>query len=204
MGQYVTALGMGLRALEESHPDCPQLRHLRNLTEVMGRDIHRLALELRPAALDDLGLATAIQNYLEDWTERSGVEIDYLATALESGRLPAEVEMAAYRIIQETLTNIVRHAEAKQVSVVIGRLADHLHLAVEDDGKGFDVEGLMASPEISQRLGLLGMHERIAQLKGVLSIESTPGKGTAVLARIPLNRDERSMDNEEAPRFSGR
>jgi signal transduction histidine kinase len=112
--------------------------------------------------------------------------------------------MAAYRIIQETLTNIVRHAEAKQVSVVIGRLADHLHLAVEDDGKGFDVEGLMASPEISQRLGLLGMHERIAQLKGVLSIESTPGKGTAVLARIPLNRDERSMDNEEAPRFSGR
>ncbi len=188
MGQYLTALSFGLRGLTASAPACPRLARLQSLTEVMGHEVHRLAVELRPVVLDDLGLVTAVQNYLDDWVDRTGAEIDYLATDLDDGRLPPPVETAAYRVVQEALTNIERHARAKQVSVVIRRLGGHLHLAVEDNGHGFTVESVMASPEIGKRLGLLGMQERVSQLGGTFAIESNPGKGTCVVARIPLNQ----------------
>jgi signal transduction histidine kinase len=188
MGQYLTALGMGLSSINESSPSCSEIRRLQKLTEVMGQEVHRLALELRPATLDDLGLGIAVQNYLEAWAERSGIEIDYLNDNLEGSRLPTTVETVAYRIIQESLTNVLRHAEAKRVSILIRRSMGFLFVSVEDDGKGFDADGIELANGTRKRLGLLGMDERVSLLGGTFEVESSPGKGTGIVARIPLDK----------------
>ena len=185
MGQYLTALDLGLRAIGESYPACAQVRSLRTMTESMSKEIHRLALELRPAGLDDFGLAVAVQNLLDDWARHAEIGIDYLAGDLGEYRIAPEIEIVAYRVIQEALTNSLRHAVAKRVSVVMGREGDELHLAVEDDGRGFDVERAMSAPVGARRLGILGMEERVTLIGGRFSIESTPGRGTAVIARLP-------------------
>lgn len=188
LGQYLAALGVGLRLVGEAvppaSPAAARLAQLRELTDAVGREAHRLAVELRPAALDDNGLWAAVRQYVEDWSARAGVPVDYCPTGSDA-RLPGPVETAVYRLVQETLTNVLKHAAAGRVGVVLGRAADHLHLTVEDDGRGFDPDAAGAPG----RLGLLGMGERVAQFGGHLSVESAPGRGTAVVIRIPLTAD---------------
>ncbi|HSQ56900.1 MAG TPA: PAS domain S-box protein, partial [Gemmata sp.] len=165
MGQHLTALGLGLRVIRDTIPEPSltheRLQHLQTLTDLIGREIHQLALELRPTALDDLGLQAALANYIEGWGERSGVESDFHCIGLDGIRLPALIETALYRIVQEALTNVLKHAAARHVSVVLQRSADQVSAVVEDDGRGFDSEpALGARP--SERLGVLGMQERMA------------------------------------------
>jgi PAS domain S-box-containing protein len=191
MGQHLAALGLGLKALETGGPDSPpaqaRLRQLLDLTDLIGRELHHLALELRPTALDDLGLRTALAHYAERWSERSGVAVDFEAAGLEAGRLPAPAETALYRVVQEALTNVLKHAQARRVSVVLQRSDGRAQAVVEDDGHGFDVEAVMAPAGDGVRLGLLGMRERLALVGGTLAVESTPGRGTTVIARVPLD-----------------
>jgi PAS domain S-box-containing protein len=189
MGQHLTALGLGLKVVKDETPNPSpardRLQSLQTLTSLIGREIHHLALELRPTALDDLGLGAALANYVEGWSERAGIEADFHATGLEGDRLPAEIETALYRVVQEALTNVLKHAEARRVSVILLRTAGQISAVVEDDGRGFDLDGGSNFP--GNRLGMLGMRERCEQVGGSLTVESTPGRGTTIISRVPVN-----------------
>ncbi|WP_040892410.1 PAS domain-containing sensor histidine kinase [Zavarzinella formosa] len=190
LGQYLTAIGLGLKvvrdAIPAAFPERGRLQSLQSLTDLIGREVHHLAMELRPTALDDLGLEVALANYADAWSERSGVEIDFHCSGLEGARLPAPVETALYRVIQEALTNVLKHASAGRVSVVLRRSPAQASAVIEDDGRGFDIHSVTGN-----RLGILGMRERIALVGGTLEIESSSDHGTTVITRIPLS------DNEE-------
>ena len=192
MGQYLTALILELKLLEGAIPaDGParaRLQRLQRVTGDIGKEVHRLAVELRPTALDDVGLPTTIQNYLDEWSARAGVRADFHAAGLES-RPPPFAETALFRIAQEALTNVAKHAEASRVSVILESRDGHATLIVEDDGGGFDVEAILDVPGEVPHLGLLGMRERVAMAGGTLTIESRPGGPTTLFARIPTHRD---------------
>jgi signal transduction histidine kinase len=162
------------------------LQKLEELTGKLVEEVHHLAWELRPAALDDLGLQAALHNYAEKWSERSGVAVDFHGGGLERQRLPPEVETTIYRIVQEALTNVLKHAAARRVSVIVERRREHVLVIVEDDGRGFDVEAVAYAPAAARGLGLLGMRERIALVGGALDFDSAPGDGATVRARIPV------------------
>ena len=119
------------------------------------RDIHRLAWELHPAALDDLGLETALRRYTAEWSENNRVPVDFHSEGVEAHRLPLQLETTLYRVTQEALTNVIRHANAKRVSVLLERRPDHVSLIVEDDGEGFDACDVQASASAGQ-IGLVG------------------------------------------------
>jgi signal transduction histidine kinase len=180
MGQFLTALILGLKALDGAAPAEP-LARLYALADRIAREMHRVAMELRPTALDDLGLFAVLRHYAAEWSGRAGVPVELSLPDPGSPRLPAEVETTAYRVVQEALTNVLRHAAAAQVGVAVRRRDGEVVVIVEDDGRGFDPA--RADPT---RLGLAGMRERAALLGGVVEIESAPGKGTVLYARIPL------------------
>lgn len=189
MGQHLTAIGLGLKVIKDATPDpCPireRLQNLQSLTATIGRDVHHLALQLRPTALDDLGLQAALANYIEEWSERSGIEIDFHGSGLDTDRLPPAVETALYRVVQEALTNVLKHAAPLLVSVVLQRSPGLVSVVVEDDGRGFDPDTVA-----EHRLGLLGMRERAALVGGTLVVESKTDRGTTVIARVPLRGDD--------------
>jgi len=199
MGQHLTALGLGLKVVKDEHPEPSgsrnRLEKLQALTDLIGREVHQLALELRPTSLDDLGLHTALAHYTERWSAQSGVAIDFQSVGPDTGRLPEAVETVLYRVIQEALTNVLKHAKARRVSLVLQRFANQAVAVVEDDGVGFDTESMMASVGDRGRLGLLGMRERVALIDGTLTVESTPSRGTTVIARVPLPDGRRERGN---------
>jgi signal transduction histidine kinase len=168
-------------------PDRERLRELQALARKIGQELHQVALELRPSSLDDLGLRRALASYAEEWSERTAIEVDLHCSGLGSDRLPPAVETILYRVTQEALTNVQRHAEARRVGLILERHDQRVILVVEDDGKGFDAETVMGSPLAQGRLGLRGMQERLAQVGGSVTIESAPGAGTTLLIRIPLS-----------------
>jgi PAS domain S-box-containing protein len=183
LGQHLTALALGLKLAEHTTTSAgrERLTVLQTLTDQIGREMHDLALELRPTALDDLGLAAALAHYTERWAERTGVEVDFHSSGLDEDRLSPPLETTVYRVVQEALANVRRHAAAARVSVVVRRLHGVLSAIVEDDGRGFQTEAVG-----STRLGLLGMRERVVMFGGTLVIDSTPDRGTTVIARFPL------------------
>lgn len=188
LGQQITGLQLGLKQLEHAAQGSPLaalLPPLEALAQQMAKDTHRLAVNLRPTALDDVGLVPALERLVAEWGAQTNSAAAFHSRGLEHGRLAPTVETALYRVVQEALTNVRRHAAARSVSVLIERHADHVLAIVEDDGVGFDVEAALASGP-SQRLGLRGMYERVAQLGGTLEIESAPGSGSTVFVRIPL------------------
>ena len=150
------------------------------------RDIHRLAWELRPAALDDFGLEMALRRYADEWAALSGVPVDFHSRGVTARRLAPELETTLYRITREALTNVFRHAKASRVSVLLERRADHVSLIVEDDGRGFDAAAMLRGAATQGKLGLLGMQERATLAGGSVEIESNPGAGTTVFVRLPL------------------
>lgn len=190
LGQYLTALQLGLNALGRSRAADPgamaELAKLRDLTGRIGGEINRMAWELRPTALDDLGLETAITQHLEEWSERSGLHFD-LQVELDGQRLPPTVETTVYRALQEAVTNIVRHAEASSAAIILRIAGSHLQMIVEDDGKGFAMPA-GGIPELGdEHLGLLGIRERLALVDGSLEVESRQGGGTTLFVRVPLS-----------------
>jgi len=187
LGQYLTALHLGLKGIA---PDLPpaaaeEAARLSALTAAVGRETKRLAWELRPTALDDLGLETAMRQLIDNWAERSGLAFD-LHVALGSERLLPEVETTLYRVLQEALTNAVKHADATRVAIVLDTADAEVRLIVEDDGRGLVERPPSACGAGTGQLGLIGMRERLALVKGRLELECGPGKGTTLFARIPL------------------
>jgi signal transduction histidine kinase len=191
MGQYLSTMMLRLKTLRPlaagQEPVRINLQKLEELTGKLVEEVHHLAWELRPAALDDLGLDTALQNYTEKWSERSGVALDFHGGGLERQRLPPEVETTIYRIVQEALTNVLKHARARRVSVIVERRRDHVLVIVEDDGRGFEVEEVLPTPGAGRGLGLLGMRERVTLVGGAFNLDSAPGGGTTARARIPVS-----------------
>jgi PAS domain S-box-containing protein len=190
MGQHLSVLLLGLEVVEacvQALPSARQrIRKLRELTNHLGQEVHNLAWTLRPPDLDNEGLETAIKNYVEEWSQLCGIAVEVHSRGFMQGRLPSHIETTLYRIMQEALTNVLKHARAKNVSVLLERRRDHVLLIVEDTGKGFDVETVLGMPRGQGNLGVIGMQERTVLIGGTLDIESTPDTGTTVFVRIPL------------------
>jgi signal transduction histidine kinase len=187
LGQLVTALQLGLRTLESgigAGDTSARIRELERLADRIARETQQLALDLRPPALESLGLPQALENLAGEWSARTGIDADFHAVRPAGTRLLPEVENALYRVAQEALNNVLKHAGAAHVSILLEYRKGFHRLIVEDDGRGFDVEATLASAEKSKRLGVRGMRERVARLGGSLEIESSPG-GTTVFVRIP-------------------
>lgn len=192
IGQTVTGLSLGLKALEQqlTHANgnaaaAQRISWLQDLTSKIGQDIHQVASDLRPSALDDLGLEQALSTLGSEWSERFGIEIDIqiLGSPL---RIPRNVETAVYRIGQEALTNVLKHAKAKTVSIVLEQRPDQLRLIIDDDGVGFDPFAFSEDGNGNPRqLGLSGIRERLGPFGGRISIESEPGSGTTLYIVVP-------------------
>jgi signal transduction histidine kinase len=182
-GQALTSILLGLKPLEEAlaeHPARAALTELREQVVSALQNVRRLAVELRPAVLDDFGLVPALERLIDAFAEQSDVQVDF-HSALGETRLPSEVETALYRVVQEALTNIVKHANATRISVSVARREPGVAAVIEDDGAGFDQRTASEGG-----VGLLGMRERLALLDGRLEVESRPGAGTTVVAEVPL------------------
>jgi PAS domain S-box-containing protein len=193
MGQSLAALLLGLKSLKDSVKEestIEWIQRLQDITNRIAEEMHTLIRELRPTALDDLGLHTALANYLEEWSQRSNVAIDFHSNGLLDQRLGSQLESTIYRIVQEAVNNVVKHANAQNVSIILEKRGNRVLLIVEDDGVGFDAEALLKMPTKNRRFGLLGMQERVALVGGSVSIESTPGVGTTVLVHIDISRDD--------------
>ncbi|MBI2216883.1 MAG: HAMP domain-containing protein [Candidatus Rokubacteria bacterium] len=188
-GQSLTTLVVGLTTIAASGDLGAVRERARELRSVAARtleEVHNLSRGLRPSVLDDLGLLAALERYLNEYGVSHGLAVDLHARGLDGQRLPGPVETAVYRIVQEALTNTAKHAHATAVSVLVERRDGSLHLIVEDDGRGFEVDGVLAAQDIDRRLGLHGMRERTALLGGSLTVESAPGHGTTIFVEVPL------------------
>jgi signal transduction histidine kinase len=167
-------------------PVCRELDALEATARQLDSDLAFLIWALRPTALDDLGLVAALRAYSHAWSKRYAVTAQVHCTGLEGNRLSPESETALYRIMQEALTNVAKHAHASHVSVILERRADVARLIIEDDGIGFDV--LLSGAGGADPCGLVGMRERAALLGGTLDIESSATRGTTLITRIPCSR----------------
>ncbi len=182
-GQALTSILLGLKPLEEAlaeHPARAALAELREQVVSALQDVRRLAVELRPAVLDDFGLVPALERLTDAFADQSDIRVDF-HSALGEKRLPSEVETTLYRVVQESLTNIVKHADAHNISVSLARRATTVAAVIEDDGAGFDPRAVR-----EEGVGLLGMRERLSFVDGRLEIESRPGAGTTIVAEVPL------------------
>lgn len=182
--QNLTSLIVGLRIMETNCAKCAsqsKATDLRNVASKTLDEVHDLSMRLRPRVLDDLGLSAALERLVSEWQARYKIPVDVAIQLTE--RLPGDVETAVYRIIQETLTNIARHAQATSASILVERHGDMVRAIVEDDGVGFDTKANHGE----RHLGLLGMQERAELLNGTVMIESSLEHGTSVFIEIPIH-----------------
>jgi two-component system CheB/CheR fusion protein len=185
LGQQLTALRLALERHRESRhagQADDELERALALARQIDAQVDFLAWELRPAVLDDLGLAAALPRYLAEWSAHYGLTANFQTTGSVPARLPAAAETSFYRVAQEALTNVVKHAHATRVDVVLEGQRDSVTLVIEDDGIGFDAT---AADKSATGIGLLGMHERASSIGGTLQVESTPGRGTTIYLRYP-------------------
>jgi signal transduction histidine kinase len=184
VGQQLCALRLVLaEALQSRQPGLlrKRLGQMETLVAAADLDLDRAVFALHPPALDRQDLAEAVRQHVTHWSRLYGVPVDLLINGLETQPLPPAVTAPAYRIVQECLTNIAKHAQARRVGVALSARRGQLHLSIEDDGLGFDPDTLRGG-----RLGLVGMAERVAALQGRFEVESAPGQGTTVLVTLPL------------------
>jgi PAS domain S-box-containing protein len=199
MGQHIVALSLGVAQLSRIAADVggakPVLEQLQRVTDLLGRDVHTLALELRPSVLDHLGLSVALTSYAEDIAARTQLEIDVHCDDIAARNVSSVIQTGLYRIAQEALTNVVKHAKAKRVSIILENTPEALLLIIEDDGIG--MSQIEHTSSAAPTLGLSGMRERAALFGGTLSIESTRGRGTTVYARVPLTTPPAQDEHEQ-------
>ena len=200
LGQKMTALRLRIEDLAEK---CSEYAPIKNAVDEVqssasqiDSDIGFLSWELRPTELEDLGLINALSSFVREWSNRHGINADFHASVPEfdfDERFSQNQETNIYRIVQEALNNVLKHSGATTVSVLLHHRKDHVVLIVEDDGRGFDSDADVQKPG---GLGLIGMQERAAVMKGSLEIDSQSGSGTTILAKIPLT------DRVESPEFN--
>ena len=191
LGQQLTALRLAIGSVKERTRETGETSSrigvIESIVSDLDRDIDRLAWDLRPAALDDMGLSAALATLVRDWAAMTGVTADFHASPTpapaQERRFGRDVESHLYRIVQEALTNIAKHAGASHVSVLFKHGRDELAVIVEDNGRGFSRQ---ASEHTDPGMGLVTMSERAALMGGELQIESVSGGGATVFVKIPL------------------
>ncbi|MBO8168901.1 MAG: HAMP domain-containing protein [Thermoanaerobacteraceae bacterium] len=194
-GQALSSVNLALASLEGSQTQEELHQRVTLMQQTVRKaleGIHLLARQLRPSVLDKLGLAAAVERFIKDCSAYWGKDIGLTTVGCSGDHIPPEIKIAAYRIVQEALTNALRHAEAENISVVLQKTKDKVLAIIEDDGKGFDLDNVLRQNEDMSHLGLFGMQERANMLGGSLNIETAPGKGTTVYAELPLNGREAS------------
>jgi PAS domain S-box-containing protein len=186
LGQRLTALRLSLERLHEhlaqKREPLEQVDRALELTSMIDTDVGFLSWELRPAVLDHLGLGVALPRYVREWADHYGIEVESKCDSFSTGRLTHEGEVTYYRIAQEALTNVAKHAHASRVDVMLESRDDSVLMVVEDDGVGFDPSDLSMR---DRGVGLLGMRERAALIDADFQIESNPGDGTSIFVRYP-------------------
>ena len=187
LGQQLTALKLMLGHLKSASEDVAEQRldDIVALVEQMDRDVDFLAWELRPAALDDVGIEAALETFVRQWSAQHGVPAEFHSSHWDAARLAPPVEINVYRIAQEALNNVAKHASATQVSILLERRGDEAMLIVEDNGRGFDADRV-GSPGPHGGMGLAGMRERAEMIGGTVQIETRPGKGAAIFLKVRI------------------
>jgi signal transduction histidine kinase len=189
IGQALTAVLVGIRPLDDI-TDPAQIAartgDLRQITTQALTDIRALAFDVRPSSLDHLGLSATLEQDTARFRERLGIEVHYHGEEADDARLALDLETAVYRATHTALVNVLQHAQAKNVSVLLRRTARELAIIVEDDGVGFEVEPVLAGP-VDGRFGLLSMEERVRPFGGRVHVESTAAVGTTVFIQVPVN-----------------
>jgi signal transduction histidine kinase len=190
VGQMLTGLRMELAnldvpAIQQNPVDYHRLQEAKRLTERTLQCVRNLSMVLRPSMLDDLGLSPALNWQAKEFSRRSGIPVDVNIQG-EVDAVPDEVRTCVYRVVQEALTNVSRHAEAQRIKLLVKREGEQIAVSIEDDGKGFDAS---CSPKASG-IGLVGLKERVSELSGTTKITSEPGKGTQINVHIPLAAEE--------------
>lgn len=204
LGQQLTALRLKLESLRAKAVDSEDLLHeideTRKQASRIDMDINFLSWELRPTELDNLGLNDALSSFVREWSANYGISAEFHGAYTKNGRLNPEIETNLYRIAQEGLNNVLKHAQATKVSVLLERRGDNALLIIEDDGIGFepDLTARRGKNGKGSGLGLIGMRERTALLGGSLEIETFPGKGTSLFALVPLGGAETKGDRARA------
>jgi signal transduction histidine kinase len=182
-GQTLTSVSLGLKSVEERIDDPVTRRAIAELGNQVARtmqDVRRIALELRPKVLDDYGLVSALERLTSTFSTQTGIQVD-LEAQLGAERLPTEIETALYRIVQEGLTNVAKHADPTRASVFVTPKNGNVLLVLEDDGSGFDPAKVR-----NGGLGLEGMRERVELLEGRMTIESSEDAGTTLVVEVPV------------------
>jgi len=193
MGQNLTSLLIGLRILENSE-NCTEKENIiggmaRTVTGMISA-IHDLALELRPASLDDLGLIPALIQFFSECPDRIGIDVDHQIVGESSRHLSHEAEITVYRILQESLTNVARHAKASKANVILNLGGKSFIVIIEDNGIGFDPKTVNRDHTKVKHIGLYGMEERAALVGGTFIIESNVGSGTSIFVEIPWDESK--------------
>lgn len=190
--QALTSLLISLAMLESSvtEPEGRErIEQVRAIAHRTLRAIRNLSIDLRPSALDDLGLLPALRWYIKEYQQKVDIPVDFTAQGFKD-RYATEIETAIYRIVQEALTNIAKHARARHVTITLIEDGDQAHALIRDDGRGFDVAALQRSSPTERGLGLVGMRERAALLNGKVEITAAPGKGASIAVSMPLRLAE--------------
>jgi signal transduction histidine kinase len=190
VGQALTAINTNLALLQRIGSENPaqllqRIAETQSLTAQTIDTVHRFARELRPLILDDLGLVAALRSCVRSFAERSGLRVHF-QPAPEAEQLSNDQKTALFRVAQESLANVAKHARARHVTVRLRRVPHAVRLEIKDDGKGFNVDGQLRQRK-TKRLGLLGMQERLRLVQGRFGLESCRGRGTTVRAEVPLN-----------------
>jgi signal transduction histidine kinase len=188
-GQALTSMILGLAALENNPRDAKpaDLKALRGLAAQTLGELHDFSLALRPSALEDLGLVPALERFCHDVASHHGVAVDCSAVGLGGSlRLPAEVEVALFRIVQEAVANAIHHGKPRSINVLLQHKGASVLAVIEDDGQGFDPSNREREALLHDHLGLLGIEERAKLLGGALRVESRPGAGASLFVEIPL------------------
>jgi signal transduction histidine kinase len=197
-GEQLTALGHQIVSLKDACGDRSDLRGAVEALDVVAhqldRDVDHLIWELRPTALDDLGLRAALASHVQNWSNRARIAAELHTLGLLDERLASETETTLYRIAQEALTNVAKHSRADHVDVILERHGDQVVLIIEDDGVGFDPGD---NGTTRRGLGLSGMQERASLVGASMQIESAAGKGTTILVRMAVVPAERGQADHD-------
>jgi signal transduction histidine kinase len=189
LGQHLAAVKLWLTQFETSErrtdATIAAVGELQQAVNDIMKEVHRLASELRPVSLNPMGLCAALRRHVSEWSERTRIAADFICDSPNHLGLPSFAENIIYRVVQEALTNVAKHAQATEVCVSLAVHGDRAVATIKDNGNGFDTEAILSHADIRQRLGLLGMQERVDLANGTFEVKSTTGAGTTILVTFP-------------------
>ncbi|HUU41187.1 MAG TPA: sensor histidine kinase, partial [Desulfatiglandales bacterium] len=200
IAQDLSTLKIGCETLFDKQPEVPNgiRQRISDFSKILQDCIHAirdLAYDLRPPALDEIGLVQTVFQYCKDFSEKNGLKVDFISAGMDSLNLDFDIEINLYRLIQESFNNIKKHAEASWVTVKMTASSPNIILRIEDSGKGFNVAERMAAAHNQKRMGIRSMQERVSLLNGRMRIQSHPGNGTQIVIEVPCK--EKNNDSEE-------